>query len=121
MPKIDLAEFQALSGLRFTDQSLLLRSLTHPSYVNEHPRRGLADNERLEFLGDAVLDFVSGEWLYHRFPEANEGYLTRLRAALVRTETLADFARQCQLGDALLLGKGEQDNRGNEREDRKSG
>ncbi len=99
-------------GLSFNDQSLLLRALTHPSYLNEHPDQGLEDNQRLEFLGDAILDFISGEWLYHRFPEAPEGRLTRLRAALVRSETLANFAAQCQIDKALLLGHGEEENRG---------
>jgi ribonuclease-3 len=111
----DLKTFQESNNLKFQDQSLLLRALTHASYLNEHPKEGLEDNERLEFLGDAVLDFISGELLYHRFPEAPEGYLTRLRAALVRTETLADFAKQCKIGDVLLLGHGEAENGGRTR------
>jgi ribonuclease-3 len=108
----DLKTFQENNHITFKDQSLLLRALTHASYLNEHPRDGLEDNERLEFLGDAVLDFISGELLYHRFPEAPEGYLTRLRAALVRTETLAEFARECEIGETLLLGHGEAENGG---------
>ncbi len=115
MSEIDLAAFQELNCLSFRDQSLLLRALTHPSYLNEHPRQGIEDNQRLEFLGDAVLDFISGELLYHRFPEATEGRLTRLRAALVRTETLARFAVQCHIDQALLLGHGEEDSGGRER------
>lgn len=107
---------QDILGLRFVDLSLLQRALTHPSYPNEHSRAGLEDNQRLEFLGDAVLDFVSGEWLYHRFPEKAEGNLTRLRAALVRTETLADFARDTDLGDCLRLGHGETENGGRDRD-----
>jgi len=78
---------QALSlrlDLHFTDQLLLSRALTHRSYLNEHPE-AIEDNERLEFLGDAVLDFLVGSWLYNRFPEMAEGQLTRLRSALVRT------------------------------------
>ncbi|MBN2471672.1 MAG: ribonuclease III [Anaerolineae bacterium] len=94
------------------DLSLLQRALTHRSYINEHPEDAVEDNERLEFLGDAVLDFITGEWLYNRFPEMQEGRLTRLRAALVRTETLAQMGMQCSLGDALLLGKGEEDSGG---------
>jgi ribonuclease-3 len=65
------------------------------------------DNERLEFLGDAVIDFVTAEFLYHRYPEMDEGQLTRLRAALVRTDSLAHQARKLQLGEYLRLGRGE--------------
>jgi ribonuclease-3 len=92
--------------LPFKDKLILTRALTHRSYVNEHPE-ALEDNERLEFLGDAVLDFLSGAWLYNRFPEMDEGSLTRMRSALVRTEQLAEFARQIQLGRAMRLGRGE--------------
>ena len=73
--------------LPFTDLLLLSRALTHRSYINEHPE-ALEDNERLEFLGDAVLDFVTGAWLYNHYPEMAEGELTRLRSAIVRTEQL---------------------------------
>ncbi len=89
-----------------TDILLLSRALTHRSYLNEHPE-ALEDNERLEFLGDAVLDFVVGDWLYNRYPEMPEGDLTRMRSALVHTAQLADFARSIQLGRAMRLGKGE--------------
>lgn len=92
--------------LPFSDWLLLSRSLTHRSYLNEHPE-ALEDNERLEFLGDAVLDFVVGAWLYNRYPEMPEGDLTRMRSALVYTEQLADFARQVHLGKAMRLGRGE--------------
>ena len=112
----DLALFQQQLKLAFRDQSLLQRALTHRSYLNEHPDKALEDNERLEFLGDAVLDFIAGDWLYNRFPEMHEGRLTRLRAALVRTETLADFGQQCQLGQALCLGRGEEDSGGRHRQ-----
>ena len=88
------------------DLRLLTRALTHRSYVNEHPDV-IADNERLEFLGDAVLDFVVGAWVYNHYPEMAEGELTRMRSALVRTETLAEFSRQLQLGQAMRLGRGE--------------
>ncbi|HEC23535.1 MAG TPA: ribonuclease III [Chloroflexi bacterium] len=113
---MDLSAFQNNIGLHFRDQSLLLRALTHPSYLNEHPKQGLEDNQRLEFLGDAILDFISSEWLYHRFPEAPEGRLTRLRAALVRTETLAELAVKCHINEALLLGKGEEESGGRKRQ-----
>jgi ribonuclease-3 len=110
------SKIQTNLKLHFTDLSLLQRALTHRSYLNEHPEHMLEDNERLEFLGDAVLDFVAGAWLYHRFPELDEGRLTRLRAELVRTETLAKFALDYQIGDALLLGRGEDDSGGRARQ-----
>ena len=98
----------------FHDPSLLRRSLTHRSYLNEHPEEP-EDNERLEFLGDAVLDFISGAFLYHRFPEMSEGRLTRLRAALVRTEQLAAFAVALDIGPQMRLGKGEEEGGGRQR------
>ncbi len=93
-------------SLNFNNQLLLTRALTHRSYINEHPE-ALEDNERLEFLGDAVLDFVSGAWLYNHFPEMAEGELTRMRSALVCTPQLAEFARALDLGPAMRLGRGE--------------
>lgn len=102
-------------GITFKDRSLLVRALTHRSFVNENPDQSLEDNERLEFLGDAVLDFAVGAYLYHRFPERREGELTMLRAALVRTRTLATFAKQLGVGPALRLGIGEAESGGRER------
>ena len=93
-------------GLPFKNLLLLTRALTHRSFLNEHPE-ALEDNERLEFLGDAVLDFTVGAWLYNHFPEMAEGELTRMRSALVRTEQLAEFARRLDLGTAMRLGRGE--------------
>lgn len=93
-------------NLPFDDLRLLTRALTHRSYVNEH-QDVPADNERLEFLGDAVLDFLVGAWVYNAYPEMPEGELTRMRSALVRTESLADFARALNLGSAMRLGRGE--------------
>lgn len=100
-------DFARAAGLSFSEPGLLRRALTHRSYVNEHPEE-LEDNERLEYLGDAALDFLSAAWLYNRFQDMDEGGLTRLRAALVRTEQLAAFAEEIHLGDALLLGRGEE-------------
>lgn len=100
--------------LPITNFLLLSRALTHRSYVNEHPE-ALEDNERLEFLGDAVLDFLVGDWLYNHFPEMAEGQLTRLRSALVRTEQLAEFAMQIDLGEAIHLGRGEHESGGRQR------
>lgn len=93
-------------GLSFSNRSLLMRALTHRSYANEHDD-AVEDNERLEFLGDAVLNFVVGEWVFHRFPEMPEGNLTKLRSSLVRNEQLAEFARRLHLGSMLRLGRGE--------------
>jgi len=104
----DPREFAERVNLPFSDYLLLSRALTHRSYLNEHPE-ALEDNERLEFLGDAVLDFLVGAWLYNRFPELPEGNLTRLRSALVRTEQLAEFAEDVDLGRAILLGRGEEE------------
>jgi ribonuclease-3 len=109
--------FEAEKALKvtFSNKALLQRALTHRSYLNENPDYPLEDNERLEFLGDAILDFITGEYLYHRFPEMPEGRLTNLRSALVRTETLANFATQLDLGAHLLLGRGEEDSGGRRR------
>lgn len=93
-------------GLTFSNLALLTRALTHRSYVNEHPD-SQEDNERLEFLGDAVLDFIVGAWVYNRYPEMREGELTKIRSAIVRNEQLAIFARRLNLGPALRLGRGE--------------
>ena len=107
-------DFAKRIGLRFNNLGLLARALTHRSYFNEH-KDAIEDNERLEFLGDAVLDFMVGAWLYHRFPEMAEGQLTRLRAALVGNEQLAEFASQLTLGAAMRLGHGEAENGGRDR------
>ncbi len=115
MKKMRFDDFTHNTGLDFIDVGLLQRAFTHRSYVNEHPEI-LEDNERLEFLGDAVLDFLTGAWLYNRFPEMDEGQLTRLRSALVRTEQLAAFAHDIQLGQVMLLGRGEEATGGRERQ-----
>ncbi|MBI5352221.1 MAG: ribonuclease III [Chloroflexi bacterium] len=101
-------------SLPFSKISLLVRALTHRSYVNEYS--AVEDNERLEFLGDAVLDFTVGAWVYNRFPEMPEGDLTKMRSALVRNDQLAKFARKLDLGYALRLGRGEASSGGNDRD-----
>ncbi|MEA3339304.1 MAG: ribonuclease III [Chloroflexota bacterium] len=113
---IDLEPLQQALGHSFRAPRLLQRALTHPSYVNEHPEDETGDNQRLEFLGDAVLDFIAGDWIYRRYPDFHEGRMTRLRAALVRTNTLARFARQAGIGEALRLGYGEEEGGGRDRE-----
>jgi ribonuclease-3 len=100
--------------LEFNDWLLLSRALTHRSFLNEHPE-AIEDNERLEFLGDAVLDFIVGAWLYNRYPEMPEGDLTRMRSALVHTQQLADFACKINLGNAMRLGRGEVQGGGRQR------
>ncbi len=102
-------------GLPFSNLALLTRALTHRSYLNENSL-AVEDNERLEFLGDAVLDFIVGAWAYNRFPEMPEGDLTKMRSALVRNEQLAKFARKLDLGHALRLGRGEASSGGHDRD-----
>lgn len=99
-------EMMARLNLQFNDILLLTRAMTHRSYLNEHPE-ALEDNERLEFLGDAILDFLVGEWLYNRFPEMEEGALTQMRSALVQTNQLAAFSRLLKFENTIRLGKGE--------------
>ena len=100
------AELAERLKLPIKNKLLLTRALTHRSYLNENSS-AVEDNERLEFLGDAVLDFVVGAWVYHHCPEMAEGDLTRLRSALVRNEQLAEFARGLGLGAGLRMGRGE--------------
>jgi len=104
----DLATLQQTLGISFNDPSLLEQALVHSSYINENPGFALTSNERLEFLGDAVLGFVVTEKLYQDFPHLTEGDMTRLRATLVRRDTLSRIARAIRLGDYLYLGKGEE-------------
>jgi ribonuclease-3 len=111
---LELDDFARQAGIAISNPSLLRRALTHRSYLNEHPD-ALEDNERLEYLGDAALDFITAAWLYNRYPEMDEGDLTRLRSSLVRTEQLAAFARELGLGESLLLGRGEEASGGRNR------
>ena len=103
----DLAALQQILGISFNDLSLLQQALIHSSYINENPGFAPASNERLEFLGDAVLGLIIAEKLYQDFPQFTEGEMTGLRAALVCQDTLARVARTIKLGDYLYLGKGE--------------
>ena len=98
--------FEETFGYAFHDPGLLERALTHPSARNENPDLR-ADNQRLEYLGDAVLELVVSELLYRRYPDADEGMLTRCRANLVRTDRLASLARALGIGEELRLGRGE--------------
>lgn len=104
---MNLSDLESTLGFVFNDKSLLQRALTHRSYLNENPNLPWLDNERLEFLGDSILGFVTAEYLYHHFPEMKEGELTSLRAALVRGQTLAEYAEQLGLGPYLMISRGE--------------
>ena len=111
----DLGALQTILDVNFKDESLLQQALVHRSYLNENSLLHLVSNERLEFLGDAVLGFVVASELYSRFPDFSEGELTKLRSALVRGETLTRIALSLQLGDYLYLGRGEEESGGRSR------
>ncbi len=99
-----LSELEKKLGTSFLNKALLNQSLTHSSYGHEHK---IPDNERLEFLGDAILKLVISEYLYHKFPERAEGDLTKIRAAVISDETLAVIGRRINIGDFLLLSSNE--------------
>lgn len=107
MTHAHLKELQKKIGYAFKDSSLLTLAMSHSSYANEKHLSKLGCNERLEFLGDAVLEIVSSDFLFHRFPDMPEGDLTKTRASMVCEPTLAYCAEQIDLGSYLLLGKGE--------------
>jgi ribonuclease-3 len=111
----DLESLEQALGLRFGDRSLLRQALVHSSYVNEHPEAAIGSNQRLEFLGDALLDFVVAEEVYRRYAQMSEGELTALRAALVCGDTLARIAISLDLGRYLVLGLGEESSGGRSR------
>ena len=108
-------EIEHRIGYTFHNPALLEKALTHSSYSNEHRLGKLNNNERLEFLGDAVLEVVSSEFLYKKYPERPEGELTKQRASMVCEQTLALCARDLELGSYLLLGRGEDMTGGRER------
>lgn len=110
-----LKEFSKIFGYKFRHQSLLKRALSHRSYANEQGLPTEANNERLEFLGDAVLDLAVSEILMTRFPDYTEGELSKLRAAIVNERQLAELARQYRVGEFLLLGRGEEQTMGREK------
>jgi ribonuclease-3 len=104
----DCQALQWIIGINFKDVSLLQQAFIHSSYINENPGPPVEDNERLEFLGDALLSFIVAEELYREFPSFGEGELTEVRVSLIRQETLAEIAVELKLGEYLLLGKGEE-------------
>ncbi len=113
MPKQQ--ELEEKIGYEFQQKGLLRQALTHSSYANEKHMKKHSDNERLEFLGDAVLEIVSSDFLYHEYPELPEGDLTKLRASIVCEPTLALCTKEIALGDYLFLGKGENQTGGRHR------
>jgi ribonuclease III len=108
-------EFQDSLGIAFADDKLLKKAFTHSSYVNEHRKKPYEDNERLEFLGDAVLELTVSQYLFHKYPTMSEGELTKLRAAIVCEPSLVGFANELSFGNLVLLGKGEEMTGGRER------
>ena len=110
-----LEELEEKTGYEFQDKRLLYQAMTHSSYANEHRMDKVKCNERLEFLGDAVLEVVSSDFLYHKYRQLPEGDLTKMRASIVCEPTLALCAGELSLGEYLLLGKGEEATGGRER------
>lgn len=110
-----LEKLQEALGSRFQNVALLREAITHRSYVYEAAASHVVSNERLEFLGDSILTFVTADYLFRTYPTLTEGELTDVRAAVVKTPTLATFAHRLHLGDHLLLGRGEQTSGGNQR------
>ncbi|MFD2371253.1 ribonuclease III [Brevibacillus sp. GCM10020057] len=105
---MSFAQLQERIGVRFHDESVLRQAFTHSSYVNEQRGKRIQDNERLEFLGDAVLELTVSQFLYKTFPKMSEGEMTKLRAAIVCEPSLVKFAELLNFGDLVLLGKGEE-------------
>lgn len=102
-----LLEFKQKNNIEFTNTALLEQAFIHRSYINENPRTGLVHNERLEFLGDAVLELIVTKYLYEKYPHQNEGDLTAYRSALVNAVTLGDLASALCFNDMMKLSKGE--------------
>ena len=103
-----IKEVEAILGYVFKDKNILVTGLTHSSYANDYLGSSTKGNERLEFLGDAILDMVISADLYDRFPEKQEGFLSKLRAEIVCTEALAEVAEHFKLNEYMLMGKGEE-------------
>ncbi len=112
----DFPAFEARIGVSFTDKSLLKQAFVHRSYLNENKEFALGHNERLEFLGDAVLELVITDYLYKKYPEKHEGELTSLRSALVNASTLHTVGSELGINDYLLLSRGESKDTGRARQ-----
>lgn len=111
-----LNKLEKVIGLKFQKKDILKEAVTHRSYLNEHPTWPTSSNERLEFLGDAVLELAVTDFLFRKYPQEQEGQLTNLRAALVNHSTLSRAAKQIKLNDHLLLSKGEAKDTGKARD-----
>lgn len=104
---MELSEFEKIINYEFKDKNLLKKAFSHSSYANEKRKQGIESNERLEFLGDAVLELVISEYIYKNFPKMPEGELTKFRASIVCETTLAQEAKRLNIGKLIMLGKGE--------------
>lgn len=113
---VDIKEFEKKIGVEFTNPDLLLQAFVHRSYLNENPKFRLFHNERLEFLGDAVLELAVTEVLYEKYPEKPEGELTSYRAALVNAKMLSEIADSLSMNDYLMLSRGEAKDMGRARQ-----
>lgn len=114
---IDFSKFEKKVSVSFKDKNLLKQAFIHRSYLNENPKVGIHHNERLEFLGDAVLELITTNYLYKNYPDKNEGDLTSYRAALVNAVTLSMVAEKLGMNEFLLLSKGESKDTGKARQD----
>lgn len=103
----DFSIFEEKTGIKFKDKNLLKQAFIHRSYINENPSIGFSHNERLEFLGDAVLELIVTDYLYKKYPSSSEGELTAFRSALVNAIIISDVASKIEMNDFLLLSKGE--------------
>ena len=113
--RVYFEQLQSELNISFNNKNLLYQAFTHSSYVNEHRRKLFTDNERLEFLGDAVLELTVSKYLFEKFPNMSEGELTKLRASIVCEPSLVVFANELNFGQYVLLGKGEELTGGRER------
>ena len=116
MKEKDFNEFEEKIGIKFNDQNFLKQAFTHRSFLNENKNFKSGHNERLEFLGDAVLELVTTDFLYTKYPEKNEGDLTSIRSALVNAQTCAEVATEIKVNDFLLLSRGEAKDEGRARQ-----
>lgn len=113
---IDLTTLEERIGVSFKNKDLLMQAFIHRSYINENPKFKLSHNERLEFLGDAVLELVATDYLYKKFPESPEGELTAYRSSLVNATIIAEIAGELAMNDYLFLSKGESRDTGKARQ-----
>ncbi len=112
----DFSEFEKTAGVKFNDKNLLRQAFVHRSYINENKDAGFGHNERLEFLGDAVLELVITDYLFKKYPDKNEGDMTAYRSALVNATTCAAVATKLGMNDYLILSKGEAKDTGRARQ-----